>query len=112
MKLISAIIRRSALAGVEERITKEGVMGITVTPVKGFGEYRNYFGGGDALVDHVKLEVFAFDQTAPQIAEAIMKSVHSGVAGDGLLALFPVEKIYKIRTGREAEILGQGGHLR
>ena len=54
---VTAIIRRERLPDVETRLIELGIAGITVTAVKGFGEYANYF-RGDFLVAHVRLEIF------------------------------------------------------
>jgi nitrogen regulatory protein P-II 1 len=102
MKKVTAIVRTSILKTVEDRLLDEGVMGITVTPVKGFGEFKNFF-RKDIFVDHIKIEVFTFNKDAHRVAEVIMESAHSGCAGDGLVAILPVEQIYKIRTKKDVE---------
>ena len=35
------------------------------------------------------------------IVEAILSSAHSGIAGDGIVAVHSVEKLYRIRTKSE-----------
>jgi nitrogen regulatory protein PII len=35
-----------------------------------------------------------------------MEAAHSGLAGDGIIAIIPVERIYRIRTKTEATIEG------
>jgi len=94
---IAAIIRRERLADVERRLIAVGVGGITVTPVKGFGEYANYF-RGDLLVPHVRLEIFTAAQRVERIVQAILDEACTECAGDGIIAVQPVEQIVRVRT--------------
>ena len=60
---VTAIVRRERLEDVERRLIEIGVAGVTVTAVKGFGEYANFF-RGDWLVPHVRLEIFTLADRA------------------------------------------------
>lgn len=40
---VNAIIRSDALEKVEQRLHELGVPGISVTRVKGYGEYKNFY---------------------------------------------------------------------
>lgn len=99
---VTAIIRRERLAEVEARLLEHGLAGITVTPVKGFGEYANYF-RGDFMVPHVRLEIFTTDERADAVVEVIVGSACTECAGDGLVAVVPVERIVRVRTRRDAD---------
>lgn len=94
---ITAIIRSELLQKVEERLKKMGVKGVSVTQVKGFGEYANFF-RHDWLVRHARIEIFANKKRAEEIARAIAEEAHTGLAGDGIIGLIPVETILRIRT--------------
>jgi len=98
-KRIVAIIRKSTLEKVEERLRQIGVRGITVSPVKGYGEYANLC-KNDWLVNNARIEVFAAADAADAIVAAILETAHSGTEGDGVVAVLPVEKLYRIRTGQ------------
>ncbi len=99
-KKITAIIRTSSLKDVEERLGELGVKGISVSRVKGRGEYANLF-KTDKMTNHIKLEVFAEEPKVDEIISAIMETAHCGIAGDGIVAVLPVEKLYRIRSKSE-----------
>jgi nitrogen regulatory protein P-II 1 len=100
-KKIVAIFRTLELEKVERKVQELGVRGVSVTRVKGYGEYSNFF-SRDWMVTHARLEVFVNTSRAEEIARAIMEAAHTGIPGDGLIAIIPVEQIYRIRTKSEA----------
>lgn len=94
---ITAIIHPYSLEAVEEMLLKHGVPGATISKVKGYGDYAGFM-KPDWQVNHVKVEVFIGQHRTEEIAEAIMDTAHTGSAGDGIVAILPVETIYQIRT--------------
>ena len=100
-KLIVAIIRREKLEEVEARLQAIGVERINVSKVKGYGEYHDYF-SRNWMVEEVRVEIFTKPSHVQAIADAIMNTAHTGVAGDGVVAVVPVEKLFLIRTRSEA----------
>ncbi|MEZ5318353.1 MAG: P-II family nitrogen regulator [Vicinamibacterales bacterium] len=99
---MTAIVRRERLPDVERRLVAIGVGGITVTAVKGFGEYANYF-RGDYLVPHVRIEIFTTAERVSDLTGAILDEAGTGLAGDGLIAVLPVENVIRVRTKQSAE---------
>ncbi len=100
LKKIVAMIRNTVLEKVEARLIDMKVRGITVTKVKGYGEYANFF-SPDWLVTHSRIEIFTDETRASEIAAAIMEVAHTGMEGDGIVAVIPIEKLYRIRTKSE-----------
>lgn len=100
LKKIVAIIRSSELEKVEGRFVDMRVRGISVTKVKGFGEYANFF-NPDWMVTHSRIEIFTEEARVDEIASTIMELAHTGMEGDGIVAVIPVEKLYRIRTKSE-----------
>ena len=98
---ITAIIRTSKLEKVEKRLQEIGVKGVSISHVKGYGEYANFF-SRDWMVTHIRIEIFSSVSRVEEIAQAIMETAHSGLAGDGIIVSIPVERIYRIRTKTEA----------
>jgi len=98
---VTAIIRRDVLEKVERKLQEMGVRGISVTRVKGYGEYADFY-SRDWLVSHARIEIFTTESQADVIAKAIMEVAHVGLEGDGVVAVLPVEKLYRIRTRSEA----------
>lgn len=100
LRKIVAIIRSSELEKVEERLKNMGVKGITVSRVKGYGEYANFY-KADWMVPNSKIEIFTEQSRVDEIVAAILDAAHAGIAGDGIVAVVPVEKLYRIRTKAE-----------
>ena len=100
-KLIIAIIRRDRLEPVEQKLQEIGVERINVSKVKGYGEYRDFF-ARDWMVEEVQIEIFTRQYKVESIAAAIMEAAHTGVPGDGVVAVIPIDKLFLIRTRAEA----------
>ncbi len=94
---ITAIITNEALEKVERRLAAMSVKGISITKVKGFGDYKNFYAQG-WLSSHARIEIFTDSARAEEIASAIMETAHTGQAGDGIVVVIPVESVYRIRT--------------
>ena len=99
---VTAIIRPERLEVVEKALKRLNVPGISITKVKGFGEYANFY-SDDWLSTHVRIEVFIGVDQAENIAETIMEASHTGLEGDGVIAVLPVETVYHIRTKRKCD---------
>jgi nitrogen regulatory protein P-II 1 len=100
-KLIVAIIRRDKLGQVEDKLRHVGVERIDVSKVKGYGEYHNFF-THDWMEDEVRIEIFTRQHKVDAIAGAIMDAAHTGVPGDGVVAVVPIDRLFLIRTKAEA----------
>ncbi len=100
---VTAIFRPDRLEAVEESLRNLDIPGVSVTKVKGFGEYANFY-QTDLLSTHVRIEVFISKMKADEVAEAIMEAAHTGIDGDGIVAVLPVESVYHIRTKKKCEI--------
>ena len=97
LRKIVAIIRTTVLEKVEGRLVDMGVKGISVTRGKGYGEYANFL-TPDWFVTHARIEIFTEKAKADEIVAAILDAAHVGMPGDGIVAVLPVEKLYRIRT--------------
>lgn len=100
-KQIVAIFRNQSLENVEGRLVDMRVKGFSVSKVKGFGEYANFF-NPDWMVTHTRIEIFTEKAKVDEIVTAIMEIAHTSMPGDGIVAVLPVEKLYRIRTRSEA----------
>ena len=104
---IVAIVRRIRLPAIEDRLCCEGVAGITVTPVKGFGEYANAF-ARDLLVPHVRLDVYVAADDVDRLVAAIVDAARTGEPGDGFVAVEPVLAITHILSGKPFTVVQLG----
>lgn len=105
MKLITAIIKPFKLDDVREALADNGVQGITVTEVKGFGRQKGHtelYRGAEYVVDFlpkVKVEVAVDEDRVDNVIEAICSAANSGKIGDGKVFVTPLEDVIRIRTG-------------
>lgn len=97
---VTAIVRTVALENVEQCLKSAGVPGISVTKVKGYGEYKNFF-RHDWLSEYARIEIFLRRNRADEIARIIVEAAQTGQPGDGVVAILPVESLYQIRSGEK-----------
>ena len=74
--------------------------GLSIAPVKGYGEYVNTYSEG-YLETCSKVEIFTNDDAAEKVARLIMELATTGVEGDGIVAIVPVDAIYRVRDQQE-----------
>jgi nitrogen regulatory protein P-II 1 len=105
MKKIEAIIKPFKLDEVKEALAKEGIQGMTVSEVKGFGRQKGHtelYRGGEYVLDFlpkIKIEVLLDDNRAARAAEIISGVARTGRIGDGKIFISPVDDVIRIRTG-------------
>jgi nitrogen regulatory protein P-II 1 len=109
MKQITAIIKPFKLEEVREALAAQGVTGLTVTEVKGFGRQKGHtelYRGAEYVVDFlpkVKVEVVVKDTDLEACIDAIVKAAKTGKIGDGKIFVTAVEQVVRIRTGETDE---------
>ena len=105
MKLVSAIIKPFKLQEVRESLVESGVIGLTVSEVKGYGRQKGHtelYRGAEYSVDtlpKMKLDILIDDENVGSVIETITKSASSGKIGDGKIFVTNIEEIVRIRTG-------------
>ncbi len=109
MKKIEAIIKPFKLDEVKEALAREGVQGLTVSEVKGFGRQKGHtelYRGAEYVIDFlpkIKLEILVRDEKTAQVVEVIEKTARTGRIGDGKIFVLPVEEAIRIRTGERGD---------
>jgi len=109
MKKIEAIIKPFKLDEVKEALAKEGVQGMTVSEVKGFGRQKGHtelYRGAEYVVDFlpkIKIELLLEDERARRASELIETIARTGRIGDGKIFILPVDDVIRIRTGERGE---------
>jgi nitrogen regulatory protein P-II 1 len=105
MKLITAIVKPFKLDDVKVALKAAGVVGMTVTEVRGFGRQGGHtepYRGSEYQIDFVpkaKLEVIVDDSVADGIVDAITTAAQTGKIGDGKVWVTTVDELVRIRTG-------------
>ncbi len=105
MKKIEAIIKPFKLDEVKEALGQIGIVGMTVTEVKGFGRQKGHtevYRGAEYVVDFLpkaKLEVVVPDDLLDRAIETISNAASTGSIGDGKIFVSSLGDVIRIRTG-------------
>jgi len=109
-KKINAYVKSHRLSEITLSLSKvEGLPGMSVTEVKGFGRRREnenhaHVGNGPSEFESIsKIEIFCLDKQVTVLVETIEKAAHTGLCGDGKIYVLPVEQAVRISTGERGE---------
>ncbi len=109
MKKIEAIIRHFKLEDVKNALTEQGVLGMTVSEVRGFGRQKGHveiYRGTEYAVDFVpkvKIEVVVPDAQLQKTLSTIMRAAQTGQIGDGKIFVSDLASAIRIRTGETGD---------
>jgi nitrogen regulatory protein P-II 1 len=109
MKKIEAIIKPFKLDDVREALSGIGVMGMSVTEIKGFGRQKGHtelYRGAEYVVDFLpklRLEIVVSDGQLDECIETITNAARTGKIGDGKIFVSSVEQVVRIRTGEQGD---------
>ena len=109
MKKVEAIIRHFMLDDVKDALMQQGVHGMTVVEVHGFGRQKGHaevYRGSEYAVEFVpkvKIEVVVADADSSRVVEAISRVAKTGQVGDGKIFITPLENVVRIRTGEAGD---------
>ena len=109
MKCIDAIIKPFKLEDVKRALTELGIMGMTMTEVKGFGRQKGHteiYRGSEYTVDFLpklKLELVVADDQAANAMKSIQAAANTGKIGDGKIFITSVESATRICTRETSE---------
>ncbi len=109
MKLITAIVKPFKLDDVKEALKAAGVLGMTVTEVRGFGRQGGHtetYRGAEYRIDFVpkvKIEVVVSDSVVDEVIDTITRAANTAKIGDGKIWVTDVESIVRIRTQEAGE---------
>ena len=109
MKKIEAIIKPFKLEEVKDALAEVGVVGMSVSEVKGFGRQKGHteiYRGSEYTVDFlpkVKIETVVADGTVDDAIAAITKAAATGKIGDGKIFVTDIVQAIRIRTGETGD---------
>ena len=110
MKKIEAIIKPFKLDDVKEALTGIGVIGMTVSEVRGFGRQKGHtelYRGGEYTVDFlpkIKIEVVVPDSLADKVGERAGRArPRPAISATARSSSHPVDSAVRIRTGERDE---------
>lgn len=107
MKKIAAIIRPFKLDEVKIALVNAGIVGMTVSEVRGFGRQKGQterYRGSEYTVEFLqklKVEVVVEDAQVDMVVDKIISAARTGEIGDGKIFVSSVEQIIRIRTGEK-----------
>jgi nitrogen regulatory protein P-II 2 len=105
MKIVMAIIKPFKLDEVRDALTSVGVLGMTVTEVKGYGRQKGHteiYRGAEYAVSFlpkVKIEAAVPSDQVDKVVEAIVAAAKTGQIGDGKIFVYGIDGAVRIRTG-------------
>ena len=104
-KKIEAIFREEKLTAVKEALYEIGIIGMNVTEIRGHGREGGIELAGRIgtykvdLLPRVQLNIILSDHNVERTVETIQQAAQTGSIGDGLIFIYPVEEVIRIRTG-------------
>jgi nitrogen regulatory protein P-II 1 len=107
LKKIVAIIRPFKLDEVKIAPVNAGVVGMTVSEVRGFGRQKGQterYRGSEYTVEFLqklKVEVVIEDAQVDMVVDKIIAAARTGEIGDGKIFVSPVDRVIRIRTGEQ-----------
>jgi nitrogen regulatory protein P-II 1 len=107
LKKVEAIVRPFKLDEVKIALVNAGVVGMTVSEVRGFGRQKGQterYRGSEYTVEFLqklKIEIVVDDEQVDMVVGKIVEAARTGEIGDGKIFVSPVEKIIRIRTGEK-----------
>ena len=109
MKKIECITRPLKVEAIKDALGQIGIVGMTVTEVRGCGKQRGRterYRGAEyvvSLLPKVKIETVVSDEQVDDVVSAILNTARTGEIGDGKIFVIPVEQAIRIRTGEAGE---------
>ena len=105
MKKIEAIIRPFKLEDVKIALVNSGIVGMTISEVRGFGRQKGQverYRGSEFTVEFLqklKVEVVVENEKVSSVIDAIAEAAKTGEIGDGKIFISSIDSVVRIRTG-------------
>jgi nitrogen regulatory protein P-II 1 len=109
MKRVECIVRPHLLDAVKGGLQDVGVVGMTVTEVKGFGRQKGHtetYRGAEYRIEFlpkIRIEAVLPDELVDGAVDAVLKTARTGKFGDGKIFVSSLDEVIRIRTGERGE---------
>jgi len=109
MKRVECIVRPHLLDAVKSGLQDVGVVGMTVTEVKGFGRQKGHtetYRGAEYRVEFlpkVRIEAVLPDELVDAAVDSVLETARTGKFGDGKIFVSSLDEVIRIRTGERGE---------
>ncbi len=104
-KKIEAIFREEKLHIVKQALYDIGIVGMNVSEVRGHGRQGGIELTGRSgtyrvdFLPRIQLNIILSDHNVEKAIETISQAAKTGSIGDGLIFIYPVDEVIRIRTG-------------
>lgn len=104
MKKVEAIIRPFKLDEVKEALVEEGIKGLTISEVRGYGRQKGHtetYRGSEYQIEFIpkiKIEIVVDDTVLDKVIDAILRTAKTGQVGDGKIFISDIQDVIRIRT--------------
>ena len=109
MKKIDAFIKPFKLDDVKSALADVGILGMSVTEVRGFGRQRGHsevYRGAEYKIEFlpkIKIELVVAEDDVGDAVEAILGGAKTGQVGDGKIFVSNIQDAIRIRTGESGD---------
>ncbi|MGD0275939.1 MAG: P-II family nitrogen regulator [Syntrophales bacterium] len=104
LKKIEAIIREDKVNDVKEALNEIGIVGMNMFEIKGHGRQGGIKLVGRAgtyqvdMLPKIQINIILNERNLEDTIETILTSAYTGEPGDGLIFVYPVDEVIRIRT--------------
>ena len=104
LKKIEAIIREDKANDVKEALQRIGIVGLNMFEIRGHGRQGGIQLLGRAgsyqvdMLTKVQINIILSDRNLEETIETILDAAHTGEPGDGVIFVYPVEEVIRVRT--------------
>jgi nitrogen regulatory protein P-II 1 len=109
LKKIEAIIREDKINDVKEALSAIGIVGMNMFEIRGHGRQGGIRLLGRAgsykvdLLPKLQLNIVLSERNLEATIEAILQSAYTGEPGDGLIFIYPVDEVIRVRTRERSQ---------
>ncbi|HPQ44573.1 MAG TPA: P-II family nitrogen regulator [Syntrophales bacterium] len=109
LKKIEAIIREDKVNDVKDALTDIGIMGLNMFEIRGHGRQGGIKLTGRSgtyqvdMLPKIQINIVLSERNLEDTIQAILKAAYTGEPGDGLIFVYPVEEVVRIRTGSRSQ---------
>jgi nitrogen regulatory protein P-II 1 len=104
LKKIEAIVREDKVSDVKEALLKIGIVGMNTFEIHGHGRQGGIQLVGRAgtyqvdMLPKIQINIVLSDRNLEQTLETILEAAYTGEPGDGLIFVYPVDEVIRVRT--------------
>jgi len=109
LKKIEAIIREDKINDVKDALVAIGIVGMNMFEIRGHGRQGGIKLAGRSgtyqvdMLPKIQVNIVLSERNLEETIEAILKSAYTGEPGDGLIFIYPVEEVIRIRTRERSQ---------